>query len=405
MKKLIIAIFVLIIIFPSCKKKKEKNSQPYLVIWSLDGFRWDYPKTATTPTLDSLKKAGVIAESLKPSFPTKTFPNHYTLATGLYPDHHGIVLNSFYAPDLEKSYSIRDRESIANGSFYGGEPIWVTAEKQNLKAATLFWVGATAEIKGTRPSFWSYYDESMPFDSRINSIFKWLSLPEQNRPHLIMAYYHEPDLSGHIFGPESTETVAKVEELDHYLNLFFTKLRKLDIYNQINFIITSDHGMNPISLDKRIILDQIIDTADLAYWDGGNPNYNIKVKDGMLNEVYDALVSGQQNYSVWKHEELPDRLHYGNNIRTHDITIVANEGWSVYWSWNDPHSLGTHGYDNDLKDMHAIFYAAGSAFKEGYVHPTFENVNVYVLMTEILGLSPAQTDGALENVQQMLIIN
>jgi len=402
MKKCVVLIFVIIIIASACNRKESNQEHPYLIVLSLDGYRWDYPQSANTPTLDSLRDVGVMAESLKPSFPTKTFPNHYTMATGLYPDNHGIVLNSFYATDLVKQYSVRDRESIADGSFYNGEPIWVSAEKQNLKAATLFWVGATAEIKGKRPSYWSYYDEELPFESRIDSIYYWLNLAENKRPHLVMAYYHEPDLTGHIDGPESQELIAEVEKLDHYLAKLFYKLRKLKIYHQLNFIITSDHGMNSISNERQIILDHIIDTSDLELWDGWNPNYNLKVKEGLIDKVYNELKSAQDNYQVWKHAELPDRLHYGNNIRTHDLIVVPDEGWSIYWSWANSNSVGMHGFDNDIKDMHAIFYAAGPAFKSDYTHPTFENVNLYVLFAEILNLNPVKTDGSITNVEKML---
>jgi len=402
MKRFVILVFVTFVIVSACNKKESIEEHPYLIVLSLDGFRWDYPQFANTPTLDSLRNVGVMAESLKPSFPTKTFPNHYTIATGLYPDHHGIVMNNFYAPDLAKQYSLRDRESIADGSFYGGEPIWVTTEQQNLKAATLFWVGATAEIKNKRPTFWSYYDEELPFKSRIDSIYSWLNLPEIERPHLIMVYYHEPDLTGHINGPDSPELIAEVEKLDNYLNTLFTELRKLEIYNQLNFIITSDHGMSNISKERQIILDHIIDTSDIEYWDGSNPNYNLKVKEGLIDKVYNELKSAQDNYQVWKHGELPERLHYGNNIRTHDMTIVPNEGWSIYWSWASSNSMGTHGFDNDIKDMHAIFYAAGPAFKSDYTHPTFENVNLYILFSKILNINPVETDGSITNVEKML---
>jgi len=343
MKKYVILLFVIIIIASACNRKESNQEHPYL-----------------------------------------------------------IVLNSFYATDLVKQYSVRDRESIADGSFYNGEPIWVSAEKQNLKAATLFWVGATAEIKGKRPSYWSYYDEELPFESRIDSIYYWLNLAENKRPHLVMAYYHEPDLTGHIDGPESQELIAEVEKLDHYLAKLFYKLRKLKIYHQLNFIITSDHGMNSISNERQIILDHIIDTSDLELWDGWNPNYNLKVKEGLIDKVYNELKSAQDNYQVWKHAELPDRLHYGNNIRTHDLIVVPDEGWSIYWSWANSNSVGMHGFDNDIKDMHAIFYAAGPAFKSDYTHPTFENVNLYVLFAEILNLNPVKTDGSITNVEKML---
>jgi len=368
---------------------------------SLDGFRWDYPQFMNTPVLDSLKKAGVMAESLKPSFPTKTFPNHYTIATGLYPDHHGIVENTFYAPDLDKYYSVSDRAAVEDGEFYGGEPIWVTAEKQNVKSATLFWVGSEAEIKGYRPSIWYKYDNAVPYKSRVDSLVKWLSLPEDKRPHLILWYIYEPDHTGHKAGPYGEETKAVVESLDSLLGYYFTQMRKLPIFNRINFIVTSDHGMGETSMDRRVIIDDYIDTADLKYIGGWNPDFNLKVKPDKLDKVYHQL-KNTPHLLTWKHDSLPVRLHYGTNPRTLDLTIVAYPGWAIASSWKPKTGKGAHGYDNDFKDMHAIFYAAGPAFKKDYVQPTFENVNIYPLIADILKLNPAKTDGKLENVAGML---
>jgi len=404
MKK--IAGFILVavsLILVSCQDKTQTNSdhQTYLVVLSLDGFRWDYPDHMNTQVLDSLKRVGVKAESLQPSFPTKTFPNHYTIATGLYPDHHGIVLNSFYAEDLGKRYSIRDREAIANGAFYGGEPIWVTAENQSVKTASLFWVGASAKINGVQPSYWSFYDEELPFASRIDSIYNWLSLPVEQRPQLIMWYYHEPDYTGHDDGPYGDSTKAVVEKLDTYLGDFFTRMRTLPIFDRLNFIITSDHGMAETSAERVVLLDQYIDTADIDFFDGMDPVLNIKVKPGKLEKVYRQLINIPHIYA-WKHDSLPERLHYGTNIRTQDICVVAYPGWAISTSWRKGYYGGSHGYDNAFTDMHAIFYAAGPAFKKEYLQPTFENVNIYPLMAEILGLNPADMDGKLKNVAGML---
>ncbi len=401
MKRFVILLFVTFVIVSACNKKESIEEHPYLIVLSLDGFRWDYPQFANTPTLDSLKKAGVIAESLKPSYPTKTFPNHYTMATGLYPDHHGLVDNYFHAPDLDRIYSMRDREAIEDGAFYGGEPIWVTAENQDVKSATFFWVGSEAEIKGVRPSFWYKYDWTIPFENRIDSVVNWLSLPEPERPHLIMWYYSEPDHTGHEAGPESEEISLLVEELDAYLGDFFTQMRKLSMFDQLNFIITSDHGMNATSDERRIFIEQIIDTADIRFMDGVTPNVNIKVKEGQLDKVYSQL-KATPNLQVWKNGNLPERLHYGTNVRTHDISMVADPGWTFVTSKHPKAMLGAHGFDNDLKDMHAIFYAVGPAFKSDYIHSTFENVNLYILFAEILNLNPAETDGSITNVEKML---
>ena len=397
-------LFLLVISLFSCdtNHKKEEIKQPYLVMLSLDGFRWDYTHNANTPTLDSLANVGVMAEAIIPSFPTKTFPNHYTMASGLYPDHHGIVLNGFYANDLKRDYNKSDKSTVQVGSFYGGEPIWTTAELQGTKAATLFWVGSEAESHGIMPTYWEKYNESLPFNSRIDSVYHWLSLTDSLRPHLIMWYYHEPDGIGHRFGPESKETNLEVEKLDSYLGDFFSKMRKLQNFDELNFIVTSDHGMGSITSDSYIILDNNIDTADLEYFDGWNPVWNLKVKKGKLEKVYNKLKEVDQ-LQVWYHDSIPKRLNYGTNPRTLDITVVAKPYHSIYWSWRIGKSKGAHGYDNNFKDMHAIFYAAGPAFKHNYIAPAFENVNLYPMIAEIMNLKPAKTDGNIELVKNMLI--
>ena len=402
MKKIFVLLFSTVLLLTGCtfNQTKQTDSKPYLVILSLDGFRWDYPQTYHTPVLDSLKKAGVFAEMV-PSFPTKTFPNHYTLATGLYPDHHGIVMNSFYDPEMHLSYRIGDRKTVKDGKFYGGEPIWNTATKQGLRNAVLFWVGSEANIQGMHAEKWYPYVQNLPFASRIDSVYQWLSEPRNVRPHLIMWYYPEPDGTGHHFGPHSVQTKKMVEQLDTWLGQFFTTMRRLPEFKKINFIITSDHGMQTLSPERNIILDHYIDTADLSHITGNNPVYNLGVKTGKLQKVYAALKK-VPHMQVWKHDSLPERLHYGHNKRTLDLTLVADPGWSLYWSWAIGTEKGTHGYDNADRDMHAIFYAAGPAFKKDFKANTFPNVDVYPLMAKILGLKPAPNDGNLKGVEDML---
>ncbi|MBN2639086.1 MAG: alkaline phosphatase family protein [Bacteroidales bacterium] len=401
MKKILIVLLAISFIISGCNyTQKKANKKPYLVVLSLDGFRWNYPQMYNTPVLDSLKKAGVFAEMI-PSFPSKTFPNHYTLATGLYPDHHGIVMNQFYDPQLKENYSISDRKTVRDGKFYGGEPIWNTATKQGVKNAVLFWVGSEANIQGMHPEKWYPYNQKLPFTSRIDTLVQWLSLPVDQRPHLIMWYYPEPDGTGHHFGPRSEQARQMVEQLDNWLGQFFTAMRKLPEFNQLNFIITSDHGMQTLSPERNIILDKFIDTADLIRYSGGNPVYNIGVKPGKLEAVYKAL-KRVPHLQVWKHDSLPERLHYGHNPRTLDLTLAADPGWSLYWSWKVGTENGTHGYDNSDRKMHAIFYAAGPAFKKDFNAATFPNVDVYPLMCKILGLKPAPNDGNLSGVEDLL---
>ena len=191
----------LIILF--IRLEAQDSGQPYVIMLSMDGFRWDYTNDVETPNFDSIERVGVKAESLKSCFPTKTFPNHYSMATGLFPDHHGIVLNSFYDEEMDRHYSLMDRKSVQEGKFYGGEPIWVSAEKQGIITGTLFWVGSEAEIKGTRPTYWKQYDHDLPYVDRIDTVISWLQKPEEFRPRLILFYFDEPDGIGHKYGPES----------------------------------------------------------------------------------------------------------------------------------------------------------------------------------------------------------
>ena len=409
MKTLINALlaFSFLIFLYSCDSlksdKQETDNQPYLIMLSLDGFRWDYCDMANTPTFDSLAMVGTKAESLKPSFPTKTFPNHYSMATGLYPDHHGIVLNNFHADDLGLDYAISNREAVTNGDFYGGQPIWNVAEDNGITTATLFWVGSEATIDNKQATHWLQYDKSLPKPARIDSLVKWLSLPVEERPHFIMWYYYEPDHTGHVYGPDSPELVAEVESLDKFVGDFFTAMRRLPIFPKLNFIITSDHGMAQLSPDRAVFLDQYVDTADIEFFNGWNPTMNIKARPGKIDKLYSQLKNANDHLKVYKHGELPPELNYGNNVRTQDITVYTDSGWSLGWSWRPDKSLGTHGFDNRDMDMHAIFFAAGPAVKKGYVHPTFNNVDLYPLAGEILDIQVPESDGKHENISGMLI--
>jgi len=397
-------VFLVISVFLSgCKSSTQvtEHKQPYVVMLSVDGFRWDYAEKANTPNLDYIKTNGVMAKSLKPAFPTKTFPNHYSMATGLYPDHHGIVLNSFYDEEMNAYYRISDRDAVENPAFYSGEPIWTTAEKQGVKAASFYWVGSEAPTDGIYPSIWKRYDHDFPFGQRIDSVISWLKLPESKRPHLITWYMHEPDNYGHVYGPDSPEIVEMVEYLDSLIGIFISYINELPYSNEINIIVTSDHGMGNISKDRVVIFDDYIDRDWFEQIQGWNPNYVLKVKEGYLDSAYYAL-SSAAHIKCWKSSEVPERLHYGSNPRTNDLVVLADSSWTVEWSVRQDDDLGAHGYDNDNTDMHGIFYAMGPAFKESYLHPTFENINLYPLITHILNIQPKATDGSVENIKGML---
>lgn len=398
--KLPVFFLITILFCVSCNCQKDEN--PTLVVVSLDGFRCDFPDMNTTPTLDSIAKYGVKAKSMIPCFPTTTFANHYSMATGLYPDNHGIVMNSFYAPEFGETYnSLKNLNSISEGKYYGGEPIWVTAEKQGMKSAIFYWVGSEADAQGIRPSYWKKYESGFPFEQRIDTVISWLQLPEAERPNLVMLYYEEPDAIGHDLGPTHDSTKLMVHYLDGLLDNLSKKINQLPNADNIDLIVLSDHGMSQLSQDKIVILDQYVDTALIALSDGSTPVLNIKVKEGQVDNVYNALKKAE-HIKVWKHGQLPEHLHYGTNPRTHDITVCADDTWSIYWSWNNMSLQGAHGYDYNNPDMQAIFYAIGPSFKKGYEKDSFQNIHLYSLMAKILNLNPAQTDGCLDEISDVL---
>ena len=385
----------------SCKSSPDPR-ESYVVMLSLDGFRWDYTDLYKTPNLDRLARNGVKAEGLIPCFPTKTFPNHYSITTGLYPDHHGIVQNSFYDPEMDRTFSIMDRNSVSDAAFYGGEPIWITAEKQGVRTASYFWVGSDVPIEGIYPSIWKEYDPEVPFEARIDSVIAWLKLPPEIRPRLVTLYMNEPDHTGHRLGPYDPELGKTVTYLDSLVGDLAGKLAALDIGPRINLIVTSDHGMGAVSPGRFVDLADYLDTAWVERIIGYNPNYLVMAAEG----AYDSILSRLPllpHVSGWPSGGVPERLVYGGNPRTLDFVFVADSSWSIGWREGpNPNPRGAHGYDKANTDMHAIFYAEGPAFRTAYIHPRFPNTDIYSLIASIMTLEPVPTDGDLSELLPML---
>ena len=373
----------------------------YVLMVSFDGFRWDYLDLYPTPNFDALASEGVRAEKLIPSFPTKTFPNHYTLATGLYPDHHGIINNSFHVDELNGVYRMGDRSMVGNPDAYFGEPIWQTAERQGFRAACYYWVGSEAPIGGDYPTYWKKYKESVPYLKRVDQVIKWLELPMNKRPALITLYFDEPDGIAHDFGPESAETGKVIENLDAVLGALRAGISKLDIADRVNLIVLSDHGMGPVSRDRYVNIMDYIKEGWTEEVIGADPLYLIDPVDGFADSVTTTL-DALEGVSAWQKEDIPARLHYGTSPRFPGIVVVADSLWSIGTKDNAPaYYRGAHGYDNAFTDMHAIFLAEGPAFKQNYVARPFSNVEVYGIIAHILGLSPVQTDGDLSKVSEL----
>jgi len=394
MKTVFRSFFVLLLfVVTSCASLRNEKESPYVIMVSLDAFRWDYDSIYGTPVLDDIARKGVMAERLIPSFPTKTFPNHYSIATGLYPDHHGLINNSFYAPDLNLVYRMGDRDMVRNGAFYGGEPIWVTAHKKNLITGSFYWVGSEAPIKGMHPDYWKEFDDEVAFGDRVDTVLKWLSLPEARRPHLLTLYFEEPDAISHTYGPISPETGRVVKDLDSLIAVLREGIRKLPYASKVNLIVLSDHGMGEVDASR---VNYIFDTLPEAMVDriyGGTPVWSIDPAEGMTDSVLYYL-NIQKGMKAYRKEDLPAYLHYGTHPRIPEIVLITDPRWITSVRQKAmSYSKGDHGYDWKFRDMHSIFYAEGPSFKKGFETDTLYNVDIYNIICRILALDPAPNDG------------
>ena len=376
----------------------QNNKDNYVVLVSMDGFRWDYAKQFKLQNLKKIAVEGVHAKSMKPSYPSKTFPNHYSIVTGLYPDHHGIINNVFYDAALNESFSLSS-DAKTDSRYYGGNPIWNLAEQQGVKTASFFWPGS--DIDKRNPSYFKKYDSKIPYGARIDTVLKWLQLPEKQRPHLVTLYFDEPDHTGHNFGPLSAETKKAVIKMDSIMGALSHRLDQLEIGKKINLIIVSDHGMANISNDKKVAVLDYLKPEWLGYKAVVNPIMSLQAKAGCQDSIAKALKKVPY-IKFWKSTEVPKRLHYGTNPRVHDFVIEAKKGYSLVSKESQNIKGGTHGYDNNEKDMHAIFYAKGPAFKVDKTVKTFQNVSVYPLIAHILGLQIGEIDGKFSDVKSML---
>jgi predicted AlkP superfamily pyrophosphatase or phosphodiesterase len=383
--------------------QKTKNEKPYVIMVSFDGFRYDYAEKYEAKNLQQMGRENVQAESMIPSFPTKTFPNHYTLVTGMYPQNHQLVSNSFYKPSEGSFYKIRNREQVEDGTNYGGTPLWVLAEQQGMKSACFFWVGSEAEIQGVRPSYYYRYDSKLPYKSRVQQVLNWLNMPEEDRPQFITLYFSEVDSKGHRYGPDSKKTKKAVQEMDELIGFMREEFSKLDL--PINLIITSDHGMVKINTKQPIDLNEMINLEPFKVAFGSNLAMLYHEDKALIKAAYQMLKNQEKNFRVFLKEDFPDSLHFSKGERIGDILLLSDPPY-IFGKRNSVSSPGTHGFNPyRLKEMHTIFYAEGPAFKKQQLIPSFENIHVYPLIAEILGLEYDETaiDGKLEVLEDILV--
>ena len=369
------------------------GDEPYVLMVSFDGFRYDYTTLTETPNFDRLAERGVKADGLIPVFPSLTFPNHYSIATGSYAGTHNITGNSFKDKQYGETYSLYNRHKVRDPKFYKSEPIWVTAERQGVKSATYFWVGTEAPVKGFSPSIFKYYDEMVPFRSRVDSVISWFKLPEKQRPKLVMLYFSEPDHTGHNVGPNHQEMHTVIAEMDSLLGYLITSLEKLEIINDLNIFVLSDHGMSDVSSERLIILDDYLSHLNDVNINGSGSHVQFDYKNDHKEyaEVFMKELKKIPHCQSWNTDNIPDWFHFKNG-NTGDYLLLADEGWFITTKSEmlkkDFTLRGMHGYDPQLSNMHGIFYAVGANIKRGIQIPAFENIHIYPLICRILNISP-----------------
>lgn len=398
LRRLVTVSALLLLTIAGCSRQHQNEAVVILI--SIDGFRHDYMDQYYTPSLNKLADTGVKAESLIPVFPTLSFPNHYTMVTGQYPQEHGIVGNIMMDPVFADTFSTKDMLDATDGRWYEGEPIWVTLKKQGLITATYFWPGSDAEIAGQRPTYWHQYDQAVSPQTRVEQVLTWIDLPIKERPNFIALTFQMVDRSGHA-DPRGPGLATAVQFADTILGQLFAGLVERQVMEQINIIVVSDHGMTPIDSSRMIFIDDYIDDLESTGILTWSPILALRPDLDNIDAAYYALKGAHPHMQIYRREELPARYHYSTHFRIPPIIGIADEGWSItnriYFEQNmSKFQGGAHGYDPQLPSMQGIFIARGPAFLSNKSIPAFENVHIYNIVLRALGLLATPSDDSEE---------
>ncbi len=366
--------------------------QSHVILVSFDGIRADHLDRYPLPAFHRAMRDGTRAKALIPVFPTKTFPNHYTIVTGLYTEHHGIVANAFWDPARGATYALGDQATVTDGTWYRGEPIWVTAEKQGVRAASFFWPGSEAAIGGVRPTYWKTYDGKIPNADRVDGVLDWLRQPPDTRPRLITLYFSDVDGAAHRFGPFAPEVRDALSRVDGALGRLLDGIATLSIRDQVYVVLVSDHGMAETSRDRTVALDSLIDMQNIRVSDAG-PAAALHVAGGpaRARQVRDELNARLSHGRAYLRADVPERLHYRADPRIGDVVVVMEEHYMVYARAREGEGFpaGMHGWDPALPSMHGIFIVSGPDIRKGATVDAVENIDIHPFLAELLGIKPA----------------
>ena len=395
----IVAFFVVLTTFAASgvsgsggRNAAERLDSPYLILISIDGFRWDYPSIYATPALNRLAAGGVRAESMRPVYPSLTFPNHYSIATGLYPAKHGIVHNSF--PNAERNgwYHLWDRSSVEDGSWYGGVPIWVAAEKAGMVSAAYYFVGTEAAIGDVSPSHWYSFDESVPADARVEQVIDWLQLSDEERPHMITLYFEDVDNAGHDFGQGSAELAEAVGVVDANIGRLLDVIDKLEFRDKVHVLVVSDHGQagHTYPEDALVLSDHIdLDGLEIIAGHTYASIYQEAPDRARAVEIREAINANWSHGRAYLRDETPAHWRVTDDARFPDILVTADLHHTVLLNGDDRYKLhpGDHGWDPENREMHGIFFASGPRLGAGQEIGEISAVDVYPLMLELLQIA------------------
>lgn len=394
-----IAIFVIFLFAVSV----HSQNQPYVILISFDGFRWDYLDRNLTPNIDLLIENGVRASSLQPVFPTKTFPNHRSIITGLLPQNHGIIFNGFNDKFNKIHFSTGDSIQVRNSRWYRGEALWETAQRQGFITASYFWPGSDLDLDYRNPDYYHHYVHNRTYKERVKGVIDWLQLPYDKRPHFITMYFDLTDGVGHKYGPNSYEINMAISSLDSTMGNLLSGLGDIQMRDSVNIILVSDHGMTEVNYEKTINIEEMLKDYNFTASNSG-PVMMISADENDIEQIYSMLKKNDRHYKVYLKNDIPQYYHFSKSPLISEILLVAEIGWAVItnrdlrWMKSDNYN-GNHGYDNHHLDMHGIFVASGPQFKMNYKTGTLNCLDIYSLLCKIFNIIPRNNiDGKLDRI-------
>jgi predicted AlkP superfamily pyrophosphatase or phosphodiesterase len=376
---------------------QSSAQQPIVILISIDGWRWDYIERFKPPAIETLARSGVRSDGLIPAFPSKTFPNHYSIVTGLHPAAHGITSNNMIDPRLPGRFTLSNRDVQQDTRWWGGEPLWVTAEKQGLIAGTMFWPGSDVMIAGDRPTYWRAYDDHYPNESRVDSLLEWLHHPSGRNATFLTLYFSDVDDAGHDVGPDGAGTREAALRVDQMIARLVAGVERLGLSSRVNYVLVSDHGMSQLSPDRVIVLDDYIDVTSVDLIDTA-PIVGINPKPGVATAaIYADLKDKHPSLAVYLRSNLPEVYRLRNHPRMPEIIGIADDRWHTTTFERrlegEEFAFGNHGYDPVHRSMHGLFIASGPHFKNGLTVAAFSNLHIYDLICRVLGIQPAKNEG------------